>query len=319
VLVGMKIFRFIPALFLLTAATFSGLAQKPNERDRQRVRTVTIPVSIFTKRELREDQTQEFLQADRLLVREDGEEQTILSIRSVVNSPLSLAVLIQEDLSSEFNLHLQDLRKFIRALPKGSRVMVAYVRGGTLQIRHRFNDDLEKAAASIRILGGSAIAANGPYEGVLDALRYFDALPAGRRAILLLSDGFEGAPGSSPLSALRSVELDRAIVQAQRRSVAVYSIFSPGALTVRASSTMILNGQSFLERLSDDTGGRAFIRGTDAPVSIIPYLKDLSLLLGRQFALTYLSTHMKKGYHKVEVLSTNPEVKIEHPKGYFYR
>ena len=24
-------------------------------------------------------------------------------------------------------------------------------------------------------------------------------------------------------------------------------------------------------------------------------------------------------YHRVEVVSTNPEVKIEHPKGYYYR
>jgi len=45
----------------------------------------------------------------------------------------------------------------------------------------------------------------------------------------------------------------------------------------------------------------------------------LGLLLNRQFALTYLSTRMKKGYHKVQVSSTNPDVKIEHPKGYFYK
>jgi hypothetical protein len=28
---------------------------------------------------------------------------------------------------------------------------------------------------------------------------------------------------------------------------------------------------------------------------------------------------MKKGYYKVHVSSTNPEVKVEHPKGYYYR
>ena len=54
-------------------------------------------------------------------------------------------------------------------------------------------------------------------------------------------------------------------------------------------------------------------------MSFEPFFKDMSLLLSRQFALTYLSTHMKKGYHKLEITSTNPEVKIEHPKGYFYR
>jgi hypothetical protein len=71
--------------------------------------------------------------------------------------------------------------------------------------------------------------------------------------------------------------------------------------------------------LSDETGGRAFFQGSTAPVSFLPFFRDLSILLNRQFLLSYLSTHMKRGYHKVEVLSTNPEVKIEHPKGYYYR
>jgi len=54
-------------------------------------------------------------------------------------------------------------------------------------------------------------------------------------------------------------------------------------------------------------------------VSFVPFLRDIDLLLVRQFALTYLSTHMNQGYHRVEVTSTNPDVKIEHPKGYYYR
>jgi hypothetical protein len=72
-------------------------------------------------------------------------------------------------------------------------------------------------------------------------------------------------------------------------------------------------------RLSDETGGRAFFQGSIAPISFDPFFKDLSIMLNRQFALTYLSTHMKKGYHRVDVMSTNPEVKIEHPKGYYAR
>jgi hypothetical protein len=43
------------------------------------------------------------------------------------------------------------------------------------------------------------------------------------------------------------------------------------------------------------------------------------VLIGRQFLLSYATENMKKGYYKVEVKSTNPEVKIEHPKGYYHR
>ena len=121
-------------------------AQPETPRRNQRVRTVSIPISIFTKEELRQGQAEEFVQADRLIVREDGDEQTILSIRSVVDAPLALAILVQDDLSSSFNLQIKDLKKFIRSLPRGSRVMVGYIRGGTLQIRQRFTDDLDAAA-----------------------------------------------------------------------------------------------------------------------------------------------------------------------------
>ena len=80
-----------------------------------------------------------------------------------------------------------------------------------------------------------------------------------------------------------------------------------------------LASQGALEKLSEETGGRAFSHGSIAPVSYLPFFKDLVLSLNRQFSLTYLSTHMKKGYHSVNVRSTNPEVKIEHPRGYYYR
>lgn len=314
-----KIFLWF-LMVLNTALSGTAIAQSPSERDKQKIRTVTIPISIFTKQELREDQTEEFIQADRLIVKEDNEEQTILSIRSAVNTPLALSILIQDDLAANFNLQIKDLAKFIRGLPKGSRVMVAYIRGGSLQIRQRFTSDLEKAAISLRIVTGSAGAAsNGPYGGVVDVMNYFDALPAGRRAILLISDGLDASQGTTGFSPTQTLDLDKAILRAQRRSAAVYSFYSPASLTEDGNSRLVLAAQGALERLSDETGGRAFFQGSIAPISYIPFLKDLGILLSRQFALTYLSTHMKKGYHRVAVSSTNPIVKIEHPKGYYYR
>lgn len=286
----------------------------------QRVRTVSIPISIFTKQELREGRAEEFVQADRLLVREDGDEQTILSIRSVEDAPLSLAILIQEDLTSAFNLHLKDLKAFIRSLPRGSRVMVGYIRSGSMQVRQRFTDDLDRAAESLRIVSSSLTTApRSPYDSVIDALNRFDALPAGRRAILLISDGLDTSSGFANSSPGQSLDLDRAIARAQRRSVAVFSFYSPASLTESGDSRLILNGQGSLAKISDETGGRAFFQGSIAPVSFEPFFRDLKRLLSRQFLLSYLSTHMKRGYHRVEVLSTNPTIKIEHPKGYYYR
>ena len=314
--------RMLFAVVLLTVFGVSVFAQSPTPTATPRgsVRTVSIPVSIFTKQELKQDRLQEYLQLDRLIVKENGDEQQILSIRSIDEAPLALAILIQDDLGSEFNLQLSEIKKFIRALPRGSRVMVGYLRGGTTQVRQKFTTDLDAAANSLRIVTSSSISApRNPFDGVIDMLDRFDALPAGRRAILMVSDGVDLSSGLSSASPSQSIDLDRAILRAQRKSVAVFSVYSPTSSNPNENSTLTLFGQGSLQKLSDETGGRAFFQGSMAPVSFVPFFKDLSLLLTRQFLLTYLSTHMKKGYYKVQVNSTNPEVKVEHPRGYYYR
>lgn len=307
---------------LLFACIFSTFAfsqekeKKPKKDNQPKVRPVTIPISIFSKEELKENQPGEFLQAGEIIVKEDNDQQTILSIRSVSTTPLHIAVLIQDNLAANVNLQLTEIKNFIKKLPPESRVMVAYLRSGTTQVRQKFTNDLDKAAGSIRaVVGSPSVAPNSPYEGVEEVLARFDAVPTGRRAILLVSDGLDL---SNP-SPTQSLELDQAILKAQRRSVAIYSFYSASTVTENGNSGLILNAQGSLNRLAEETGGRAYFQGTITPINFEPFFKDLSLALNRQFALTYLSTHPKKGYYKIQVTSTNPEIKIEHPKGYYYR
>lgn len=309
---------FLLIFLILAAASVNVYAQKPDKK--QPVRSVTVPISIFTKKELKENQAEEYVQADRLIVKENGEEQQILSIRSVMNSPLSIAFVIQEDLATTFNLQIKELKEFIQELPKGTRVMVAYARAGSVEVRQRFTDDLQKAAASLRIVSGSQMMApRSPYSAVSEVLGRFDGVPAGRRAILLFSDGFDTSDGLSLASVAQSYDLDQAILKGQRKGVAIYSFYTPTTISNNTDSPLIFAGQGALDKLSEETGGRAFSNGSIAPVSYMPYFKDMVLSLKRQFSLTYLSKNMKKGYHKLIVLSTNPEIEIEHPKGYYYR
>lgn len=307
-------------LIFLSMTLFYGFSfAQPPRREENRVRTVTIPFSIFTKQELKKNRIGEIIDAGDLIVKEDGGQQVILSIRSIAESPLELAVLVQDNLSSSVNLELEQMAEFIRRLPRGTRVMVAYLRGGTIQVRQKFTDDLEKAASSLRIvIGGSTMGGN-PFEGLTEAVRRFDALPQGRRAILLISDGLDVSRGIEELYSFNSLALDQAILNAQRRSVAVYSFYTTSNLSENSNSRFNLIGQSLLAKLSNETGGRAFFQGSQAPVSFDPFLKDLGMTLTRQFALTYLSTHMNKGYHRIQITSTNPQIRIEHPTGYFYR
>lgn len=303
---------------MLSVITLLSLPANLAQSAKQRVRVVTIPITIISKKELKKKNIEEVPEVGEISVKENGEEQTIISIRSVSESPLSLAILIQEDLSSLVNLELKSLGDFIKRLPKGSRVMVAYIRGGSVIIRQRFTEDLDKAAKSLTVVSPNLLpTANSIFQSVEDVTKRFDALPSGRRAMLLISDGLDASIISS--TSLQSVDLDRAVTKAQQRSVAIYSFYAAGGLVDRLDRQQVLAGQSLLLRLCEETGGRAFFSGFSTPVSFKPFFQELAFTLERQFVLSYISTNMKKGYYKIEVTSTNPEVKIEHPSGYYYK
>lgn len=272
---------------------------------------VTVPVTI------RVNEESEFeLQNIDLTVSEDGEPQTIISIRGFGNSPITLAVLIQEDLVPSVGNEIKDLAEFIRKLPKGSRVMVGYLRTGSLQVKQRFTNDLEKAASSLRPPVGFASASPyNPYVEVIEALKRFESQPLGRRAILLVSDGLDISRGVDSSSPTQSVDLQRAVNESQRRGVAIYGFYAP-TLVAAANPALVSNAQSSLLRLSNETGGLAFFQGTGAPVSFRPFIRQLDVSLQKQAALTYLSTHLKKGFHRIEVKSSTPGVRVAYPTGY---
>ena len=87
-------------------------------------------------------------------------------------------------------------------------------------------------------------------------------------------------------------------------------------IATAAGSSLIGNAQSSLQRLSEETGGRAFFQGLGAPTSFDPFLKQVNASLDRQIALRYLSTHLKKGFHRVKITSSTPGVEIHYPAGY---
>ncbi|HEX8709736.1 MAG TPA: VWA domain-containing protein [Pyrinomonadaceae bacterium] len=280
------------------------------------VRSVTIPITI---RMTGDKAKQELQPLGVLTLREDGEEQRILSIRAIGSeTPISIAILIQDDVIPSIGNEIRPLADFIRRLPKGSRVLVGYIRSGSLQLRQKFTSDLERAAAALRAPVGSATAAPyNPYVEIIEGLRRFEAIPKGRRAMLVVSDGLDTSRGLDNSSPAQSVDLQRAIKEAQRSGVAVYSIYAP-SVTVNASANglLALNGQGSLERLADETGGEAFFQGTGAPVSFDAFLTELGSAFNRQIALTYLSTHPNKGYHRIQISTGRKDIKIDHPSGY---
>jgi hypothetical protein len=204
-----------------------------------------------------------------------------------VTATLNLAILVQDDLVSRVGSELEVTREFIRSLPAGSRVMVGYVRSGSLELRQAFTEDLDKAAGALRIPAGStAVSPYNPYVEVRDALRRFEGQGTNRNVMLLISDGLDISHGFDVTAAANTVDLLRAIKEAQRRNVTVYSFYAPTVGLTSRNSLAVNYGQSSLNRLSNETGGRAFFQGTSF-VTFDSYFARLALALNDQYARAY--------------------------------
>jgi hypothetical protein len=205
-----------------------------------------------------------------------------------IEAPLNLAVLIQDDLVSKVGNELDVTRDFIRGLPTGSRVMVGYITSGSLQVRQPFTEDLEKASRSLRMpLSSDVASAYNPYVEVVEALRKFDGQGKNRNVVLLVSDGLDASRGLDPSSTMDSIDLRRAINEANRRNVTIYSFYAPSVGLTSRSNVLAGYGQSALNRLSNETGGRAFFQGTSGFVTFDSYFKRLRQALNDQLAKAY--------------------------------
>ena len=199
--------------------------------------------------------------------------------------PLNLAVLIQDDLVSQVGNELGVTRDFIRSLPQGSRVMVGYITTGSLQVRQPFTTDLEKAARSLRIPTASrGSSAFNPYVEVIEALKKFESGWTGANTVLLISDGLDTSRGFDSTAAGQTLDLERAINEANKRRVSIFSFYAPSVGLTSRSHLAASYGQSSLNKVSNRTGGKAFFQGTTGFVTFDSYFSRLSETLNRQYA-----------------------------------
>ena len=205
--------------------------------------------------------------------------------QSRVVAPLDVAILIQDDLISRVANELGEIRDFIRSLPSGSRVMVGYITTGTLQVRQPFTADLGKAAGSLRIpVSRDSASAFNPYVEVVEGLRKFESGSKNQKVVLLISDGLDVSRGFDSASVLQSIDLERAIREAKERNVTIFAFYAPATGLTSRSQLASSWGQSSLNRLADETGGKAFFQGTSF-VTFDSHFARLIRELNRSYSL----------------------------------
>ena len=205
-----------------------------------------------------------------------------------VQVPLNVAILIQDDVIPRVGNELGVTRQFITSLPAGSRVMVGYISAGSLKVRQPFTEDLKQAAGSLRIpVSSTAASPYNPYVEVIEALKKFDSNSKNRNVVLLISDGLDTSRGFDSTVAGYTLDLERAVKEANRRNVAIYSFYTPTVGLTSRNRLAASYGQSALNRISDKTGGEAFFQGTTSFVTFDSYFNRLRETLNDRYSRAY--------------------------------
>jgi hypothetical protein len=204
---------------------------------------------------------------------------------------LYLAVLIDDSLDSNIASQWNDLKAFLDSQPNNTYVLVAYARNGAAVVAQDFTNDHELAAKALRLPLGSSGAFGSPYLALLDLMKRWPA-SADRRSVLLISSGIDYFRGGFDL---RSPDLDSTISRAQKQNINVWTIYAPDSGHRGRGFFLATRAQSNLSELSDATGAESFYLGTGAPVTIKPYLDELSTHLSNQYLLTFNASGGSKG------------------------
>jgi hypothetical protein len=118
----------------------------------------------------------------------------------------------------------------------------------------------------------------------MEALRKFERNSTNANAILLISDGLDTSRGFDSTAAGHTLDIDRAISEANKRGVSIFSFYAPSVGLTSRNRIASSYGQSSLNRLSNETGGKAFFQGTTGFVTFDSYFSRLRETLNRQYA-----------------------------------
>jgi hypothetical protein len=126
-------------------------------------------------------------------------------------------------------------------------------------------------------------------------------------------DWFRG-PGSGPIYP----DVDPLIQRAERQNTNIWSIYYPSASHRGHSFFLLNNAQNNIDKVSEETGAESYFLGSSAPVSIKPYLDEISTHLSNQYLLTFAGSGGNKGkFQSVKVKTELPDVEFLTPSAIF--
>ncbi len=228
---------------------------------------------------------------------------------------LFLAILIDSSIETGAGGQWDYLKEFIMAQPAATSIMVGYIQNNTTQVAQDFTPDKALAVKALRLPIGLGALGSSPYLGTMDMLKRWPNTGP-RRSILLITSGIDYFRGSG-FGAFYP-DVDPVIQRAERQNTNIWSIYYPSSGHRGHSFYLVNYAQNNLDKLSEDTGAESYFLGYGAPVSIKPYLDELTTHLNNQYLLTFAGSGGSKGkLQSVKVKTELPDVEFFAPAAVF--
>jgi hypothetical protein len=228
---------------------------------------------------------------------------------------LALAILIDNSLETVGGGQWDYLREFIMAQPASTAIMVGYLANNATQVAQDFTTDHALAAKALRLPIGVGALGSSPYLATQDMLKRWPNTGQ-RRSILLVSSGIDYFRGNN-MGAFYP-DLDSVISRAQKQNTNIWSIYMPSASHRGHSFYLVNYAQNNLDKMSQQTGAESYFLGFGQPVSIKPYLDEITTHLNNQYLLTFAGDGGKKGkFASLKVKTELPDVEFMTPSSVF--
>jgi Ca-activated chloride channel family protein len=238
------------------------------------------------------------LQENDFTILEDGVPQKPTRFDVVSNLPIHAALMLDVSASMKPNLEtaqhaalsfLQDV-----VTPKDRAAVITF--NDQPQLTARFTNDMERLSAGLA--GLHAERGTALYDSLIYALYYFNGIK-GQRALVLLTDGKDESS---------RFHFDDALEYCRRSGVAIYTIgLGIGERGARRK----------LERLANETGGRAF--NLDSIDQLPEIYETIQRELRSRYYLAYQSTNASddEKFRSIEVKVDKPGVEAQTIRGYY--
>ncbi len=282
-------------------------SQEQDEVIRLSSRLVLVPVSASdaSGRPVRD------LKAEDFIIEEEGRVQQIASLGEPGKTPVEIAILfdISGSIHAQFAFEQQAAVRFVREILKPADVVSVFSIGLTPRLIKARTTSGEDAIAGLM----SIVPLKEPtafFDAVVEAATYLGktADAGSRRVMVVISDGEENYSKYHTLNVV--------IQELQKNDCLFYSINPSGS--AMSLNRVSLKGQSFMESMSSQTGGKAFVPEKIEDLEAV--FRQIADELQAQYLLGYYSSdeRVDGGFRRITVrASKRADLRVRSRQGYY--